>query len=1626
MPTPTRYARCLRYFPAVLCLLLNVASFAQEFKDSHYRHQGVIPFTTQSPTTPPAPLTLLMPPVPAVDHRVQPATAEVKLDAGEVYTFGNIAFEAAVTFNLVTVDATGGIVATLCNNCRLAITPQKPTALYTGSFAGTGSNGLRLTVSSVTVNVTDAKYPTQWSAIRDKLLSALRVTGSYVLPFEIDWQKAATATVVQMNNLQAAPLGPKLYRFSWQALFSQQAVPYLPAYQVQVLRLYNQQDLAGTAGLPADLVEKLKSEQAVRTTLDWSKALTLVVEGGQTTADLTVAEGTGFYAWRVRPMGTFAAGGAANARNFGPWSTAESGATAITFERNVPKPDFSFFYYQDVDDKLNAIYSRTFTEGNRVSEKISYASPLQQTRQTQAHLPSQKSTAISQTIYDHSNRPALSTLPVPVETPTAGGLPGYQKTLVRPDNGQQPYKAEHFDETGNLRQPQPLEQDASSAFNYYSGVKSNVPDAEGYPFTRSLYYNDGTDRMREQSGVGKTHAVGPQGSGMGRTVKTLYGTASEPELIRLFGDEAPDASSVIKTITIDQNETATVTYTSKEGKVLATCLSYKDQSGQGLLAAGAPDPITITDVVNANVRSGTGLVASKRLALLDETTLTVDYQLAACADPTNLDCYSMSLVCNYDLWVYIKKVDGVPFASTFDRKTWKLGDAAADGTYTVLYQDPKGLNCTNNTTASFAMLTLPAGTYVVEKFLVPRSAQTQVELAKQKVEAQITPLANFIKNKLATVKCDQDINAFYQSLKDLQVGLANAKVGTDPEVATKLAALDNTHRTALGIGPTEVFFTKLHTVTLEPNYDPAAGIIPKSVSLSSSCCTNLKIPIAYVPVFDFTRVQMQDITGSSAGVRVNPFLYVENAGKAQTEFLPDFEGYAYNFFWNCTPPDAQLGSAITAALAELATLTGKTTTALQTEFNASYLFTGNADIYTALGVSSTVAVQKLQFIYFKILAPSLIGWESPGTFNLMVQHMLKDKYSCNGVDKNGVAVLEPPPAQANECGTAQNGTLCATGGCPYYKPEALFKCWVAQLSYLQNKLGLCPNIDKLVMTPDQEPPYKVSQKVDEEKGGDEGFHDNHFDGNVKGGWLTKFFLKRKIKKISKRIRRMQDPNYADGGDGGDALDPRENLSSVKPNYHLVQEFLNCSGYRFAGITATDAPALTQPTYAGSERAYTPNENWRVILRQADGRQDTLFKYIKDPVYAFKFFHYKAGTKPMVELATCYSDPNKNAAGALICNNNDSQIDDNDLCNFCGIGRIRCDVTKDQWSCGQRYTFYATLNQYRDQPYTDWSDGDLRASDYASPGYVTTNATTNTKVFVPWQAGQNAEYTAATYQQQLVPTFTTADRLRTKVEIDITDLNRGLKDACEGKRPLFAKQLEGILRERCYVIGGCKTNANDNVIPEEDFNLLVDLMVEECKKRGEVNTYRTNFTDCVDYTKRNEIGYPNAFSLSVTTIEYGVFEVGETNANCQTATVQYRNTNTGGFEVTATPLTTTPLQATRSTDGTALQIYNCQGAAGAPVTYSQWLKRREVYDMQMRLVINLPPKCDGNLNPPTALTNCPAGTGTAAMPADPNVRNNTAVSTINPTTQPKYVSPGTPTKVDIDLQNKVQVNGLPRN
>lgn len=458
-------------------------------------------------------------------------------------------------------------------------------------------------------------------------------------------------------NSPSQPLG-RFVNFQW----STPDNINFPNYELQILRLYN-----------TDPSKKLQN--IIKTEVDWSEALRIETQSARKSLSLSMTQGTGFYLWRVRPIGSFYKGGIANSENYGQWSSAPNNGEIIELNKSSLSLSSAFFV-NDPDEEINYMFTRAFTDGDqegvKVKEGINYADPLLNMRQSQVQVgsdndnqvSSEEEILVSQVVLDYSGRPSLETVPVPVRGMLDGFKPGF--VHVKNEAGDKVlYTALNFDTDDKVEDPDAVNDNSESAFQYYSNEATTdvnntfVSDAEGYTYSRTVFSTDGLSRAKEVSGMGKIHALGAISDGKGRTNKIFYATPSPEELIRIFHDEAPNNETVEKTIEIDANNIATITYTSIQGKVIATAIKKVDSNTFDELdsysrATTEEDEIDenhddfvetfeINNKSEVSVLQNGGLYNQKRYTFIEEKEVKLSYKY----NPETSDCVDNN--CNYSV-----------------------------------------------------------------------------------------------------------------------------------------------------------------------------------------------------------------------------------------------------------------------------------------------------------------------------------------------------------------------------------------------------------------------------------------------------------------------------------------------------------------------------------------------------------------------------------------------------------------------------------------------------------------------------------------------------------------------------------------------------------------------------------------------------------------------------------------------------------------------------------------------------------------------------------------------------------------------------------------------------------------
>jgi len=632
-------------------------------------------------------------------------------------------------------------------------------------------------------------------------------------------EQLATPLIISnpsMNNINFG-VSSKVVDLNWD--YSPFSSFSFPNYQVQLLKLR-----------PKTLSI---NEDVITADIDWSKALNIETQSDLKNLSITMAEGSGFYVWRVRPIGTFFKGGIADNRNYGEWSLAPSnGEVTIDAGQVILDPSSPYFKYIDMDEKYIYSYSRTFVEDGKIGENITYANGLNITKQVQAHQFSNDKTVVNQFMIDYSGRPSLSTIPVPVD----GGLNGYKEQFVTTGVGSNKhlYTADDFDTDANYRTPSIINQDA---YTYYDGNNNDrVANAEGYPFTRTIFYNDGSGKPFEQSGIGVTHMIQPNIDDESHTTKTYFSTPSQQELIRVFGLEAPSNTSVYKTTVVDPNGTKSISYTSKEGFTIATALSG-NKTGSGALETldgmsgniydGTSIEFPVENIINQNISTENGFYSSKRLSFSESTNLNIIYEY----DEVTFEQGCLDGNCDYDIQFFIYDI-----INQVNYYTDSMKQSDADGASITGFFDA------NNNELDISAI--PPGDYIFYKILSIDDSQLQSVLDNVSTNAAngIEPLIELLSVWANNINSEQELINFYTKIDLLVNDLTDLQLGT----ITSTNFIANYTNFSITDIPT---LMEINIGFSIPVTDAAnAPYFNNLIIGGAPCCTSgFNIPVEYIP-----------------------------------------------------------------------------------------------------------------------------------------------------------------------------------------------------------------------------------------------------------------------------------------------------------------------------------------------------------------------------------------------------------------------------------------------------------------------------------------------------------------------------------------------------------------------------------------------------------------------------------------------------------------------------------------------------------------------------------------------------------------------------------------------------------
>ena len=463
----------------------------------------------------------------------------------------------------------------------------------------------------------------------------------------------------------------------------------IPNYHIQILKLENRNR---SVNYFSDFV-KLDSK------IDWSKALNLYTGNSNQFIDVLLSQRMGFYLWRVRPVGSYFPGGIGNDLNYGKWNMVralnyQNVVTIPCTEEYNPQGNTNIKDYEKLfaiaiwqyNSDLNWIYTKSFVEdkfaGTQMFNSISFYDNLLKPRQSQSLNLMRDNALVSEVYYDNIGRKLLSTLPVSIFEDyywdsfqdllpkTISGL-YYKDGLITNSSGI-PLNSNDFTSTGFTGITDGLLEDYYDGDNLLSSlgiINDGIPSAEGYPIARTIYMNDGSGRVYEQGGFGaalnRFESFNPVAGEQATSTRIYVSTASDDELIAIFGDEAPSENFVLKRIITDPNQVNSYEFFDLSGKTLATALKMNNENS--LLDPLTGDPGLYKQNIiriknNERISENYDFLASRIFALINQqNNVYVDYTISVpeldielC--PELLFCYFIPF--EIDLGLYQKNSNG--------------------------------------------------------------------------------------------------------------------------------------------------------------------------------------------------------------------------------------------------------------------------------------------------------------------------------------------------------------------------------------------------------------------------------------------------------------------------------------------------------------------------------------------------------------------------------------------------------------------------------------------------------------------------------------------------------------------------------------------------------------------------------------------------------------------------------------------------------------------------------------------------------------------------------------------------------------------------------------------------------
>ncbi|WP_338356623.1 hypothetical protein [Yeosuana marina] len=386
---------------------------------------------------------------------------------------------------------------------------------------------------------------------------------------------------------------------------------------------------------------------------------------------ISMAYPRGFLIYRIRGIGYEEAtinSGIYNRRVEGAWSFNQRGLYKQNGVDLIPRSGNTsgnsrycntFYFWNGLETNKNWQYNVVYAEDGKRKEVINFYDGILKPTQTATILNTDQSAVIAQPIYDFIGRTSLQVLPAPQESQ---GI-RYYKPLHKNSSGND-YDFEDFDLDTNIVEPDKLSPNGNLGAGYYYSTQNTnpqgvngayIPNAKGYPYSRTIYKNDGSGRVKAVSGVGKEY-FGNNGA-MQHETKFLYGSPFQEELFMLFGNNVGFAEYYEKTVAIDANGQASASIKDLSGRVIATSLAGDTPKNLLDIDTKPDNPVTLKVHLNdLNEVNNETLEVNKVLIAIGTTTYNFSYEIKQ----AYFNNCGVNAQCIYDLEIYLLDEYGNP------------------------------------------------------------------------------------------------------------------------------------------------------------------------------------------------------------------------------------------------------------------------------------------------------------------------------------------------------------------------------------------------------------------------------------------------------------------------------------------------------------------------------------------------------------------------------------------------------------------------------------------------------------------------------------------------------------------------------------------------------------------------------------------------------------------------------------------------------------------------------------------------------------------------------------------------------------------------------------------------------